>query len=207
MFRSKRRDVVFPQWEHARLSAVIANAWGNERFPRPRLPFESFVAGVALHDRGYDVFDTDEIGGHMAEERWLGIQRRGFEPRGEDAVVDLVVALHVHRLAELPEMAAALPGLREAAGVSREDAADADAITDLCDRISFDFCFEHPAEGGVDVRGGRVSYRLDGRGAVTLDPWPLAVPALAGLVHGYAAATYPDGLDPVVVPVSISPSQ
>src|SRR5690349_12580954 len=125
MFRSGRRDVVFPQAEHARFAAAIGVAWGNERFPRPPLPFGSWVRGVALHDRGYGELDVDGIG-EVAPERWLEIQRRGFEPRGEDPVVDLVVALHVRRLvgrgsddarkALAAELDAALPDLLARAG-------------------------------------------------------------------------------------------
>jgi Protein of unknown function (DUF3891) len=207
MFRSARRDVVYPQAEHARFSAAIAAAWGNDRFPQPPLPFESFVRGVALHDRGYGELDADGIG-ELPPDRWLDIQRRGFEPRDEDPVVDLVVALHVRRLVgysrnagesgAAAEMEASLPNLLARAGVSAEDAARADRITNLCDRIAFDFCVEEPADGAVDVEGGRVEYRIDGAGGVTLDPWPLALPHLVGVVAAYRAAGYPTRPDPVV---------
>src|SRR5207249_1188152 len=77
MFRSQRRDVVFPQAEHAELAGDLALAWGNDEFDRPALPFDSFVRGVALHDRGYGELDTDEIG-VVARGRWLKIQLAGF---------------------------------------------------------------------------------------------------------------------------------
>src|SRR6476661_2566261 len=93
MFASRRRSIVFPQAEHARFSGALALAWAE----RPPLPFAAFVRGVADHDRGYGERDCDPIGGVMGSERWVEIQRRGFTPRGEDAVVDLVVALHVRR--------------------------------------------------------------------------------------------------------------
>src|ERR687886_932448 len=110
MFRSRRRPVVYSQAEHARIAAAIAAVWGNDAFPRPPVPFDAFVRGVALHDRGYGELDADGIG-EVASERWLELQRRSFTPRGEDPVVDLVVALHVHRLVArtrgpLAEMAA-----------------------------------------------------------------------------------------------------
>jgi hypothetical protein len=207
MFRSRRRDVVFPQADHARLAGTIALAWSE----RPPLPFASFVRGVADHDRGYGEHDADEIGS-VESERWVGIQRRGFTPRCDDPVVDLVVALHVRRLlssqgngherAAHGEVGALLPSLHERAGVSPEDAARADEITNVCDRLAFSFCFELPDEG--EVRGFR--YALDGRGRIELDPWPLDVPSLVGLVTAFEGDGYPDRLVPVVVPFNVSPA-
>jgi hypothetical protein len=210
MFRSRRRPVVYPQAEHARLAATLASAWGNERFPRPPLPFDSFVRGVALHDRGYGELDADGIG-EVPPARWLAIQRTSFGARGEDAVADLVVALHVRRLVarsdarEAAAMGAALPALREAAGVSEPDASAADAVTDLCDRVFFDFCLERAAAGAVEVAGGRVSYAVDGAGGVTLAPWPLAVPALVGVGVAFRADGYPHELAPVVDRFRVEP--
>src|SRR5205809_7920069 len=141
MIRSRRRPVVFPQAEHARLAGTIALAWGNERFARPPLPFDSFVRGVTLHDRGYGQLDTDGIG-EVPRPRWHAIQAAGAAPRGEDPVVDLVVALHVHRLVSdgddcVPTPARELlPELHRAAGVDEGDAVEADRVTDLCDRIA-----------------------------------------------------------------------
>ena len=69
--------------------------------------------------------------------------------------------MHVRRLvshatddaarAALTEMDEGIPALREAAAVSEEDAAAADRITDLCDRVSFDFCLEQPESGSMGV--------------------------------------------------------
>jgi hypothetical protein len=218
VFRSRRRPVVFPQLEHARLAAAIAIAWDDRVAPLP-LPLESFVAGVALHDRGYGEHDDDEIGAVPAD-RWLEIQRQGFTPLGDDAVVDLVVAMHVRRLvshrgddrtrATLAEMDETLVALREDAGVSEEDAADADRITDLCDRVAFDFCLEQPASGVVVVSGRdgesiALGYELDGQGNVAFDPWPLRPHPVAGIMLGYAAEGYPGRLEPVVTPFSLVP--
>jgi hypothetical protein len=212
MFRSRRRDVVFPQAEHARLAGALALAWGNERFARPALPFDAFVRGVTLHDRGYGQLDADGIG-EVAPDRWIAIQQAGFAPRGDEPVVDLVVALHVHRLVAGGDagMAAALPALHRAAGIDEGDAAEADRITDLCDRIAFDFCVEVPATGRVAVAPARgadpvaIDYTVDGRGEITLAPWPLGSPHVGGIILGFAAAGYPEALEPVVVPFAVRP--
>jgi hypothetical protein len=205
MFRSRRRAIVFAQPDHARLAGAIALAWRD----RPPLPFGSFVRGVADHDRGYGEHDSDEIG-VVESERWVSIQRRGFTMQSGDAVVDLIAAMHVRRLlssqddeyerAAFAEVDALVPSLLRAAGVSAECAEQADAITNVCDRIAFLFCFEEPSQG--EVRG--IAYALDGHGMITLDPWPLDVPRLVGLVTAYDADGYPERLVPVVVPFDVS---
>jgi hypothetical protein len=207
MFRSAR-GVVVPQAEHGRMAGAIAAVWG---LPQP-LPFESLVRGVTLHDRGYGELDNDQIG-VVEPERWVEIQRRGFTERSGDTAVDLVVALHIRRLigddehparvALAREIDAALPGLRDAAGVDEEEALAADGVTELCDRLSFVFCSGEAVTGRV--RGFR--YRYDGAETIGLDPWPLAVPWLCGVVGGFAGDGYPDRLVPVVELFRVEPSE
>lgn len=213
MFRSATRPVVYPQAEHARFAGEIALHWGNDKFSQPPLPFQSFVRGVALHDRGYGQLDADGIG-EVAPGRWLEIQEAGAAPTGEDPVVDLVVVLHIRRLMANWQTAAeseaarrldaALPELHRTAGVDPADAAEADRITNLCDRISFDFCIEEEATGTV-AAADPVTYAIDGEGEVTLDPWPLRVPQLDGLMVAFRADGYPERLEPVVVEYQIRP--
>jgi len=173
------------------LAEAIAAAWRPDTIP---LPFESFVRGVALHDRGYGELDNDSLG-EVEQARWLEIMRRGFEPQDDDPVVDLVVALHIRRLVgnATPEFTAALPARLEAGGVSEADAAAADAITNLFDRISFSFCFEEEGAGTI----GSLAYTVAAGGAATLAPWPLVVPELVKTVVGYRADGYPGRLEPV----------
>lgn len=218
MFRSSRRGVVFPQAEHARFSGAIAALWANDRFERPALDFDSFVRGVAQHDRGYGELDKDAIG-EVESERWIEIQRRGFEPRHQDSVVDLVVAMHVHRLLSKPwnpTVAVALPALDEdlqalrgAAGIGEDEARAADAITDLCDRVAFDVCVEERSEWSfsmppsVGAAPVEISFTFDGAATVTLDPWPLGLPWARPLLTGFLAEDYPDRLEPVVEPIHL----
>jgi hypothetical protein len=62
MFVSKRRAIVVPQREHARLSGQLAAIWGNREVVR--LPVDPTLLGlaVALHDRGYPPMDEISIG-------------------------------------------------------------------------------------------------------------------------------------------------
>ena len=87
-----------------------------------------------------------------------------------------------------------------------------DRITKLCDDIAFDFCFEIPAEGAVEVYprweldAGPVTvrYRCAG-GVIALDPWPFVLPRYTGYILGYAAAGYPAQLTPLVVGYAVEP--
>jgi hypothetical protein len=188
MFRSRVRDVVYSQAEHQRLAGAIAAAWATH----PLEPFESFVLGVATHDRGYGELDEDAIGS-IAPERWIEIQAPAVEPQA-DPVADLVVAMHVQRLADnFTPLDAHVPERLADAGVDPELAAAADKVTELCDRLAFDFCFEAPSSGRV----GDIDYTLDADGSATLDPWPLAVDELTETVVGYRADSYPRRLEPV----------
>jgi hypothetical protein len=198
MFRSRRRDVVFPQSEHARLAALLAGASGAA----PRV-----VAGVLWHDRGYPALDTDGIG-EMSPERWAALMRAGFEPETADPVVDHIARMHIHRLARsaAPTLAAelepALPASLERTGMTGDEAAAADAVTELYDMVAFDFCLEQPASGSV----AGVAYEIDGRGGITLDPWPLVPAELDGLIAGFLSEGYPERPAPVIVPFAARPA-
>ena len=79
-----------------------------------------------------------------------------------------------------------------------------DRITNLCDRIAFDFCFEVPAEGEVRIfpRNDRddeirVGYRIEG-GTIRVNPWPFGVDSHTGYVVGYQLEGYPTKLEPVM---------
>jgi hypothetical protein len=209
MFRSLRRDVVFPQAEHAELAGALALAWGNDAFARPPLPFDSFVRGVALHDRGYGELDTDEIGG-VPRERWLEIQQAGFGAHDHDPIVDVVASMHIRRLVgEGPvydEMSDEIRALFERAGVDETAAAAADRITAFCDRASFDICCEEPADGEVAIGDRRLAYRYDGERTVHVEPWPFGPDALDLLLAGYRAETYPQRPYRVVQLVRVEPA-
>ena len=72
MFKSKQRAIVITQHEHGRLAGMLAANWGNARFAKPSINFDSFVKGVTFHDRGYG---PGSIG---------GVRGSGFRPKGYD---------------------------------------------------------------------------------------------------------------------------
>ena len=85
-----------------------------------------------------------------------------------------------------------------------------DRITNLCDRIAFDFCFEAPAVGELRIlaRNDRddqiaVGYRI-ADGTIYVDPWPLEVASHTGYVVVYQLEGYPSMLEPVMVPFQLA---
>src|SRR5438045_1174245 len=97
MFKSKLRAINFPQSEHGRFAGTLASIWGNAEFAIPDVNFESFVGGIALHDRGYGLLDPFPIG-EQPEPEWLDLTRKGFNLRFSDQTADLISRFHLRRL-------------------------------------------------------------------------------------------------------------
>jgi hypothetical protein len=218
MFKSKQRPVVIPQSEHSRLAGALAFAWGNAQFDSPPLPRLSFVEGVALHDRGYGYLDILPIG-EACEDDWLEVTRRGFEMPSGDAIAAIITRFHLRRLvawratperhALAEEMATAIDQQIAQTGLPKLIFERTDRITDFCDSVSFDFCFERPAHGRVMVYPRNdseeeisIQYEIKD-GDITLTPWPLAVDKISGYLIGYQADSYPERLIPVLLPYHV----
>lgn len=217
MFVSRRRPIVYSQYEHARLAGALALHWGNDRFPRPPLPFDAFVAGVTLHDFGYGLLDAHPIGAMEASERRATIARL-VEARLADPIAGTVALFHARRLIgdADPDLAARCETRIETAltggGPARAAYETADRITDLCDTVAFHYCFERPHASDVEVpcTGARdatcrIGWTLDEQGGVTLEPWPLSVPRLDVAVVAFDARDYPATLVPSVTTCRVRP--
>lgn len=220
MFKSKQRPIAIPQWEHQKLAGTLALLWGNTTFERPPVPFQSFVAGVGLHDRAYGPLDNLPIG-EIPEQEWLELTLKGFASIWADPIADLITRLHLQRLtsygksptrqAQAVQMAEALQAQIEHNGLDATLFARIDRITDLCDRIAFDFCFEAPAEGAVRIfprtshdEEVAVSYRIE-HGIIQVSPWPFNLDSSSGYLVGYQRDGYPVHLEPVILPYQLVP--
>jgi hypothetical protein len=218
MFKSKQRPIAIPQWEHQKLAGTLALLWGNAEFERPPVPSDSFLTGIGLHDRAYGPLDNLPIG-ELPEEEWLALTRHGFEMTWIDPVADVIARMHLQRLASYGNAPARQALANEMAQTIHEqlqhhglDAATfqrIDRITNLCDRIAFDFCFETPAEGMIHIfpsndRGEEIAvrYRIAG-GSIQVEPWPFGVDSSIGYLIGYHLGGYPAALEPVVLPYQI----
>ena len=215
MFKSKRRPVVTPQSEHLKLVGTLALLWGNDEFDIPPVERISMVAGMGLHDRGYGYLDNNPIGG-MDDSEWFEIAQRGFYMKSSDVVADTIVKYHIRRLAEngdsegrkalAAEFSATIDEQLMAHNLSKELFERMDRITDLCDSLSFSFCFDVPDSGEISVlpRNGEdrevsIEYQVEGD-LISAYPWPFAVDRYEGYLLAYQSDGYPEQLDPVILP-------
>ena len=138
-----------------------------------------------------------------------------FKMTWADPVADLIAKLHLKRLtsygsaparqAMAAEMTQAIQEQLQRHGFDVVLFERIDRITNLCDCIAFDFCFEAPAEGEVRIfpRNGRdeevaVGYRIE-EGTIRVDPWPFGVDSHSGYLVGYQLEGYPAVLEPVML--------
>ena len=220
MFRSKVRPIVIPQYEHTRLAGMLAQEWGNEQFDCPSMNFDSFAAGVALHDWHYGFGDNLPIL-ESTEAEWIAMTRRGLEIHHDDPITDIVMKLHLRRLCtyhHTPERVALIDAFDELVaarlpetGHGRAEFDWADRITRFCDNVAFRFSFEEVGSWTENVYttvrdGGEtaVTYQIQPNGQIIIDPWPFARPSITGLVMGYDAKNYPDILTPIVLPFQVT---
>lgn len=215
MFRSKSRQIVTPQSEHLKLAGTLAMLWGNEQFEVPPIEQHSLIAGIGLHDRGYGYLDNSPIGG-MSDEEWQEIARRGFNMPCSDVVADTIVKYHFRRLASYgtsnirkelhAEFSLGIQTQLQQHKLSQTLFDRIDRITDLCDSLSFEFCFEAPASGKLSVFPHNaeetevvVEFHVE-NGEINVSPWPFSVDEYQGYLVAYQMDGYPTRLDPVILP-------
>ena len=214
MFISKERPLVVPQSEHQRLAGILAKHWGNETFSLPPINRDSFVLGVATHDRAFGQLDTAALGQISEEDRVVQVDEWLNTPY-TDPEAELVVLLHVRRLMDTLERQTLYQKLdTRIQAIATDNNLDlalyeqADTITDFCDLIAFDFSFESDTSRTVSVYQDQetktdITYNLS-QGKVTLDKWPFNVSKIEGYILGYQQDGYPENLQPVVLDFEIT---
>jgi hypothetical protein len=215
MFKSKRRPIVTPQSEHLKLVGTLAMLWGNADFDAPPIERVSMIAGMGTHDRGYGYLDNHPIGG-MDDAEWFPVARLTFYMPCSDIVADTIVKYHFRRLAShddsparkalTSEFSEALDEHLEKHNLSKELFDRIDRITDLCDSLSFSLCFDVPTSGEIPIfpRNGEdgevtVKYQVED-GIISVSPWPFSVDRHEGYLLAYKSDSYPERLDPVILP-------
>jgi hypothetical protein len=80
-----------------------------------------------------------------------------------------------------------------------------DRITELCDKISFDFCMDVPVSGEVSIyprnrEDGEVlvQYHVED-GVIRVAPWPFSVASYESYMIAYQSGGYPEKLDPFLL--------
>jgi hypothetical protein len=90
--------------------------------------------------------------------------------------------------------------------LSREVFDRTDRITNVCDKISFDFCMDVPASDRVSIfprnNGNEevlVQYHVE-NGVIRVTPWPFSIASYEGYLIAYRSDGYPEKLDPIILP-------
>jgi hypothetical protein len=218
MFKSKRRPIVTPQSEHLKLVGTLAMLWGNQDFDFPPIERMSMIAGMGTHDRGYGYLDNHSIGG-MEDSEWFPVARRTFYMPCSDVVADTIVKYHFRRLANhddsagrkalTEEFSSAIDEHLKKHNLSKALYERIDRITNLCDNLSFSFCFDVLASGEISIfpRNGMntevtVKYHVED-GLISASPWPFSVDAYEGYILAYQLEGYPEQLDPFILPFTL----
>ncbi len=151
----------------------------------------------------------------------MTLTRHGFFMPCADPVADVITRHHLLRLVtgrDTPARQALAQEMRLALDEEMgQHALDADLfkavdrMTNLCDRISFDFCREKPTEGQLELSArysppeGRVIYYKVAGSDISLDPWPLQPEAYDSYLVAYQLEGYPEQLDALIVPYHLRP--
>jgi hypothetical protein len=215
MLLSKSRPIVFTQVEHARLAGTLAFLWGNRQFALPPVGYESFVAGVTFHDRGYGQLDSTPIP-EANEDSWLQHQIIGASKSNQDVTCDLIVKFHILRLLGTNksgarekariELESKIAHILDAHELERDVFEFIDRITAFCDSLAFDFCFEREKSNTLellDKPGGslvQVTYTVHSpTGSIQISPWPLKISSYQGFIIAHRAEGYPENIQPLIV--------
>lgn len=222
MFQSKSRPIVVPQSEHLNMVATTVYSWGNDQFSLPKIDRDSLLKGVSLHDIGYGYWDTVPVGS-VSPEQTVEFWRRCTSQQLSDPAAEIIIRRHFHRLAGWNKTSPLIHAFHEEmtaeiAAIEEEHHLDpklfdfADSITNLCDTISYYFCFDEPKETTVTVyedtemtRKASVHVIITGNRTVTVAPWPFRSPMIEDFLFGYEREGYPTRTAPVVIPYRIIP--
>ncbi|GAB1421773.1 hypothetical protein MASR2M15_19620 [Anaerolineales bacterium] len=208
-----------PQSEHGRLAGILASLWGNSQFDRPSLDRHSFITGVSFHDRGYGWFDNSPIG-QVPLEEWFLNQERGIKEESGDPIVEMLVILHLKRLLSynpgekanqlIAKIDQKIENSLAKSSHSLEEFLWADRITQICDKMAFDFSFE--ADGDYEMACYRRQNQFDELpfkyqikdGRIQTDPWVFAVDDYSGFIYGFESDPYPEQKQAVVMPFHLT---
>lgn len=216
MFRSKRRQIVFPQTEHVRLAVAVAELLSAGGYSFGGVAYSEIVVATSEHDRGYPVLDNFPVE-ETARKDWVEIHRQGLSKMNSSYQVNILVALHIQRLMSFydepickalsDECDSYIENQLKGNSVPRSDLERASNLVAFCDMVAFDFCFEHRRSNSfvifpdsVGQESVTLHYEVKEEGLVAISPWPAKVKEVYGTITAYDGAKYPEELIPFLVP-------
>lgn len=226
MFVNPSKNLVVPQRNHAHLAANIATYWGNTRFDLPVIPFQSILKGIAFHQNGYYLFDTNQVT-QMSDDVLLQVLKDDFYLDCNDNDAELVCMFHQHRLisnvvnntkearyGKLKEEFEKVINKKLAQSqYTQKDFLWANRITHLCDKISFNFSMGKTIPENVEIYEKIDSsktivstHQLQGD-TIYLDPWPFSIDRITSTVIAYKQKGYPSELTSELMTLTIMRQQ
>jgi hypothetical protein len=218
MFIYKRSTIV-PQKEHSRLSATIASFWGNKNFKAPNIPTESFIKGIMFHDRGFGVYDTDNLMklSKAARDRTLS---EGIRKTTDDPAADIITLRHIccilkmysknetGKLLAICEKAISLK--MKKVKIQEKEFDFAEDITNFVDDISFDFSQGKSSSWSAMIKANsnsknKTKFTCTIKGdKIRIRPWPLSIDHYTGSIVGYSKKGYPKKLNPKIIQFTLT---
>ena len=227
MFKPKNQNFIIPQREHARLAGNIAIYWGNKNFDVPRIPLHSVTKGITFHQNGYKPFDTYPVK-EMDDDTLINVFKNDFNVQMSDTNAELISMFHQLRLISKrlttkpsdkfeklrKEFEVAIKEKLPSSKYSKDDFLWADRITNLCDRISFNFSFGeemaesisvYPKVGSGDII--EIKQLLKDEHTIELENWPFSTKQIRNVVIAYESEGYPKLLRPVLLEFRLLPKR
>ena len=225
MFKAKKRNLIIPQREHARLAGNISIYWGNKIFDLPNIPLHSVVKGITFHQNGFSLLDTYPVK-EMDDDTLLNVLKNDFNVQMSDGEAGLINMFHQFRLVskrlitkpsekfgELQkEFKIAIENKLRSSKYSKNDFLWADRITNLCDRISFNFSFGEEIAETIPVypkvgseKEIEIKQLLKDENTIELDNWPFSSKEIKNVVIAYESEGYPKLLKPVLLEFILLP--
>lgn len=227
MFKPRNRSLIIPQREHARLAGNIAVYWGNERFHLPRIPLSTVIKGITFHQNGYELIDTHPVI-EMSDDTLVKVLRNDFNVQMSDIEAELISMFHQFRLVSKrlitkpseefvklqKEFEIAIENKLARSKYSKGDFLWADRITNLCDRISFNFSFGEEITEIIPIYSKvgseekvEIKQTLKGENTIELDKWPFSSKQIRNVVIAYESEDYPKTLRPVLLEFKLIPKR
>lgn len=227
MFKPKNRNLIISQREHARLAGNIAVYWGNRSFDLPKIPLQSVVKGITFHQNGYNLLDTYPVK-EMDDYTLLNVFKNDFNVQMSDKEAELINMFHQFRLVSKrlitkpsdkfkklqKDFKIAIENKLTSTKYNKGDFLWADRITNLCDRISFNFSFGeeiteiipvYPQVGSEEKV--EIKQSLSEENTIELDNWPFSSKEIKNVVIAYESAGYPKLLKAVLLEFRLLPKR
>lgn len=204
-----------PQQEHARMAGLLALHWGNKNFKLPAFRIEDLIEGITFHHLGYgqndsirfDQLNDDELAEIFAADTNVTLisveaelvnlfhHQRLINNRIKDSNSEKLI--HTKKFIE-----SAIANRLKQSDFKESDFIFANTITQLCDKIAFNFCLGQEVETTIAVHSNPknlntidVTHSIKGK-QIIVDPWPFKIAKIHGFIIGYTDDNYPDKLLP-----------